>query len=189
MPFLIHYTGWIDSDDAVMALMGKHIADGKVPPVSFYGQHRLGSLLAHGFALLTLLFGFSLPILRICALLFFLGFLVVQFSLLKKIFSAEFATWAYLFLSLPLGDLMKISLDLAAGFSLMLFLGSLIIYLTYLVYYSRRDDLLPYLAFTMGLAFWSHQMTIPFSALAAFFIFLRHKFRVKAYIFSVTFFS
>lgn len=188
LPFLIHYAGWIDSDDAVMALMGKHIADGKVPPVSFYGQHRLGSLLAHGFALLSLLFGFSIPILRACVLLFFLGFLVVQFLLLKRIFSAEFASLGCLFLSLPLGDLVKISLDLAAGFSLMLFLGSLIIYLTYLVYYDHRDDLIPFLAFTMGLAFWSHQMTIPFSAVAAFYIFLRHKFRIKEYISVAAFF-
>lgn len=182
LPFLIHYTGWIDSDDAVMALMAKHIADGNVPPVSFYGQHRLGSLLAHGFALVSLLFGFSIPILRACALLFFLGFLVVQFLLLKRIFSAEFASLGCLFLSLPLGDLMKISLDLAAGFSLMLFFGSLIIYLAYMVYYNQRDDLTPFLAFTMGLAFWSHQMTIPFSGVAALFIFLRHKFRIKEYI-------
>jgi len=36
LPFLIHYAGWIDSDDAVMALMGKHIADGKVPPLSVF---------------------------------------------------------------------------------------------------------------------------------------------------------
>jgi hypothetical protein len=171
----------MDSDDAVMALMGKHIADGEVPPVSFYGQHRLGSLLAHGFALLSLLFGFSIPILRVCALLFFLGFLVIQFSLLKRIFSIEFAFLVCLFLSLPLGDLMKISLDLAAGFSFMLFLGSLIIYLTYMVFYKERDHLIPFLAFTMGLAFWSHQMTIPFSLVAALFIFLRYKFRIKEY--------
>jgi hypothetical protein len=120
--------------------------------------------------------------LRACALLFFLGFLVVQFSLLKRIFSAEFASLACLFLSLPLGNLLNISLDLSAGFSLMLFLGSLIIYLTYIAYYNQRDDLFPFLAFTMGLAFWSHQMTIPFSSVAALFIFLRYKFRIKKYI-------
>jgi hypothetical protein len=172
----------MESDDAVMALMGKHIAEGKVPPISFYGQHRLGSFLAHCFALLSLVLGFSIPILRACALLFFLGFIVVQFFLLQRIFSATFASWGCLFLSLPLGDLMKISLDLAAGFSLVLFLGSLIVSLAYMIYFNQRDDLIPGLAFSMGLAFWSHQMTIPFSTLAAFFIFLRYRFRIKKYI-------
>ena len=86
LPFLINYAGLIDSDDAVMALMAKHIDDGRVPPVNFYGQHRLGSLLAHFFALLSLLFGFSIPILRACSLFFFLCFLVVQFFLARSDF-------------------------------------------------------------------------------------------------------
>ncbi len=35
LPYLTHPAGMMTSDDAIPALMGKHIADGKVPPNSF----------------------------------------------------------------------------------------------------------------------------------------------------------
>jgi len=188
LPLLIDSKGMIDSDDAVMALMGKHIADGKVPPVSYYGQHRLGSLLSHFLALSIVLFGYSVSLLRFCSLVFFLGFICIQFLLLRRIFSHQVAAIGCLTLSLPIGHLIKISLDLAAGFSIVLFLGSLIIYLAYLIYYHGRDELTLALSFIMGLAFWSHQMSISFIATAVLFLFFKHRFHIHKYLPMVFFF-
>ncbi|MHA1725156.1 MAG: hypothetical protein ACTSXH_10000 [Promethearchaeota archaeon] len=151
--------------------MGKHISEGKTPPVSFYGQHRLGSLLAHFYALMFKLFGYSILVAKLSSLFFYLGFILIQFLLIQRITDKELAVFGCIFLSLPIGDLIKISLDSAAGFSLMLFLGSLIIYITYLIYFKNKLNLLPTLGFLMGLSFWSHQINIFFIITSLIFFF------------------
>jgi len=91
IPFLASPSGLMTSDDAVPALMGKHIAEGKTPPVCYYGGLYLGSLSSHYYALAFKVFGYSVFVLKCATLLVFLGFMVVQFVFLKAVFSFSLA--------------------------------------------------------------------------------------------------
>ncbi len=163
--------------------MGKHISEGKIPPIFWYGELRQGSLFQHVYALFFTVFGYSIFLLRFLPLLFFFAFLAVQFLFLKEIFSQEFAFVCCLLYVVPvchIGD--WLSLDIASGFSLMLFLGTLILYLTYLLYYRNRDHVLPILGFLYGVAFWTHQITVGFIITSLFFVVLKYKLAWKKHI-------
>ena len=90
--------------------MGKHIAEGKMPPICFYGQNYVGSLASHAYALFFLVFGYSIPALKIATLSFYLGFIVIQFLLLKDVFSFPFAFVYVPLLRLPFGQLLLVSI-------------------------------------------------------------------------------
>jgi hypothetical protein len=162
LPFLAAPSGLMTSDDAVPALMGKHIAEGRTPPVCYYGQLYMGSLSSHYYALAFKVFGYSLFVLKCAALLVFLGFMVIQFMFLKELFSSSLALAVSFFYSLPISPLVHAGLDSTSAFALVLLLGSLLLYLSYLIGARSRENLLPALGLTMGLAFWTHQITTAF---------------------------
>jgi hypothetical protein len=162
IPFLASPSGLMTSDDAVPALMGKHIAEGQTPPVCYYGQLYMGSLSSHYYALAFKVFGYSIFVLKCATLLIFLAFMAVQFVFLKPLFSSSLALAVAFFYSLPISPLVHAGLDNTSAFALVLLLGSLLLYLSYLVGFCSRQNLLPALGFTMGLAFWTHQITTAF---------------------------
>jgi len=163
IPFLVHNAGLTHSDDAITSLMSKHITEGKLPPLYFYGQLYQGSLFSHFSALMILIFGFSHLLMELIILAFFLAFIVVQFYFLKNLFSLTFAVMASIFYCLPIGFMGIWGCFLIANaYSMVLFLGSLIFYLSYLVSFKNKTDLLPGLGFLIGVAFWAHQISIFF---------------------------
>jgi hypothetical protein len=162
LPFLASPAGLMTSDDAVPALMGKHIAEGKTPPVCYYGQLYMGSLSSHVYALGFKVFGYSVFVLKFVTLLIFLGFMAVQFVFLREVFSSSLALAAGLFYCLPLSPLVHAGLDNTSAFPLVLLLGSLLLYLSYLVGFRGRESLLPAFGLTIGLAFWTNQITAAF---------------------------
>ncbi len=162
LPYLAAPAGMMTSDDAIPALMGKHISEGKVPPVCFYGQLYMGAISSHVFALAFKIFSYSMLVLKCTTLLFYLTFIAVQFLLLREIFSRTFAVAVAFFYSLPIPPLVAVSLDNTSAFGLVLLLGSLLLYLSYLISKRDRGDLVPALGFLMGLAFWTNQITMAF---------------------------
>jgi hypothetical protein len=162
IPFLASPAGLMTSDDAVPALMGKHIAEGKTPPVCFYGQLYMGSLSSHYYALAFKVFGYTMFVLKWATLLVFLGFMAIQFVFLKEVFSFSLALAVSFFYSLPISPLVSAGLDNSSAFAFVLLLGSLLLYLSYLVGFRSREKLLPALGLAMGLAFWTHQITTAF---------------------------
>jgi len=184
IPFLVyHYSLGKDPDAGVSALMGKHISEGKVPPVFWYAQLRLGSLYQHLYAALFKIFGYSIFILRLMPLLIFLAFLSLQFLLISDIFSQEFSFITCLIYVMPLSHLGSwLSLDVPSGFSLVLFLGVLILYLTYLIYFKNKEGLISILGFILGLSFWVHQITAGFILTSLIFIFIKFKLSWKKYL-------
>ena len=182
IPFLASPSGLMTSDDAVPALMGKHIAEGKTPPVCFYGQLYMGSLSSHYYALAFKVFGYSIFVLKCATLLVFLAFMAVQFVFLKEVFSFSLALAVSVFYSLPISPLVKAGLDNTSAFALVLLLGSLLLYLSYLIRARSRENLLPVLGLMMGLAFWTHQITAAFivTSLLLLVVQLRWQFRKYA---------
>ena len=184
IPFLASPSGMMTSDDAVPALMGKHIAEGRTPPVCYYGQLYMGSLSSHYYALAFKLFGYSIFVLKCATLLVFLGFMAVQFVFLKEVFSFSLALAVSFFYSLPLSPLVHAGLDNTSAFALVLLLGSLLLYLSYRIGFRSRENLLPALGLTIGLAFWTHQITTAFivTSLLMLIVKLRWQFRKYAWL-------
>lgn len=181
IPYLAHSSGMMTSDDAIPALMGKHIAEGKVPPVCFYGQLYMGSLSSHFFALVFKIFGYSILALKSATLVIFLGFMVVQFLLLREVFSFYFALAVTFFYSLPFPQLVTAGLDNTSAYPLVLLLGSTILYLAHLVSFKGRENLLVALGFFAGLAFWTHQVTAAFILTSFLILLFKKKFKIKSW--------
>jgi hypothetical protein len=162
IPFLVHNFGLYTSDHAVSALMAKHISEGKLPPIYYYGQLYLGTVSEHFFAGMFLLFGYSVFWVKLSTLLFYLAFIAVQFLLLKEIFPFDFALAISLFYCLPIGHLVTVSFFNTAPFALTLLFGTLLFYLTYHIAYRDKFSWIPGLGFLMGLSFWTHQISMAF---------------------------
>ena len=182
IPFLANVQGINDGDDGLIILQAKHIAEGEAPSIYNYGVIYESSTLMHVYAVLIKLFGYSLVVLRLAALGIFLTFMGVQYVMLRRMFSQAFAVMICLFYCLPLGHTLIVSLNLSGDFPSILLLGSLILYLVYLVSRYDREALLPALGFVMGLAFWVHQMTVSFIITAVILLVFKFRWRIKKYL-------
>jgi len=182
IPFLLHSYGLYTSDHAISPLMAKHIAEGKRPPVFYYGQLYLGSLSEHIFAFLYLLFGYSVFLVKFTTLLFYLFFIAVQFLLLKEIFSFDFSLLVSLFYCLPIGHLIPVSFFNTAPFPLTLLLGTLVLYSAYFICYKDKTDWIPALGFMMGLSFWTHQISMAFILTSLVLFVWRFRLQLRKYI-------
>jgi len=182
IPFLASPYGLMTSDDAIPALMGKHIAEGKVPPICYYGQLYMGSLSSHFFALVFLVFGYSILVLKCATLLIYLSFITLLFFFLKRIFSFPFASAVTLFYALPVTELINLSFDNTSAFGLVLLSGAVMLYFAHLISFESREKLLPALGFVMGLAFWTHPITVSFILTAFLILVFKFKLRVRKYV-------
>jgi hypothetical protein len=190
MPFMLHSYGLINSDDGIPAIESKHISEGMTRPIYYYGQHYMGSLPFHFYALGFKLFGYSIFLFVLMHVLFHLAFMVTQFLLFKEIF--ESPTTALLLTSfyvLPLGHLLSMTFYVGANFSVALFMGSLSIYLAYRVYAKNQAGLIPWIGFIMGIAFWTHPITICFSAVSSLLLVLKYRISIKRYLILVLYFA
>jgi hypothetical protein len=182
IPFLAQSWGTMDSDEAISTLQGKHIAEGKLPALHYYGAFFQGSLTQHYYALLFKIFGYSIFLAKLGAYLAFVAFLIVQVVLFRSVFSREFALAAGMFYVLPFRYLITVSLDVASGYTVVFMFAALIFLLTYLIYEKEKDGLKAPLGFLMGLSFWTHEISVIFILAAAVFLILRYRLRVKPYL-------
>lgn len=183
IPFLIYNFGLVDSDDVIPILVGKHISEGKLPPVYHYGQQYLGTFPYHIYALMFKIFGYSILIVLLVSFIFYLAFITTQFILFKEVFSSSnLASILCLFYCLPIGHLLAVSFHVGTSFSLVLFLSSLTVYLSFLIYKKNREDLIPIIGFCMGFLFWIHPETIVFALSSFIIVALKFRFKLKKYI-------
>ncbi len=182
VPYLAHNYGLMDSDEAVPSLQGKHIAEGRLPPIYYYGALFQGSFPQFYQALLFKMFGYSALLTKIAAYLAFVAFLVVQFLLLMECFSWAWAFVISLFYCLPLTYLLQASLDVGSHFPVVFFLGILILALTFQIFWKGQDARLAPLGVIMGLSFWTHQITAIFIATSGVFLLARYKLDIRKYL-------
>jgi len=181
LPFLVNGWGLMNSDQAIPALMAKHITEGRVPPINYYGQQYMGSLGSHIYALVFQVFGYSILTMEAVSLLFYLAFITLQFLFLKDIFSTAWAAVLSLFYSLPQWHLIVISFDSSNPYALVLFLQAAVVYTAYAIAYRNKDRLWPLLGFLMGLSFWTHQITAAAILTALLAVAFKTRFRLKNY--------
>ncbi len=182
IPYLMNNNGLFNSDDAIPALMSKHISEGKLPPVYFYGQLYMGSFAEHLYAVLIVIFGYSPLLLKVAPLMFYSAFLVIQFIFLRQLFSESFSLAVSLFYCLPIGRLLFVSMDNSHKDALVLLFGAALLYAAFQIHYQKREGLIPVYGLLLGLGFWTHQITISFIVASFLYIVLALKLRLKKYL-------
>jgi hypothetical protein len=114
----------IDADEAIVGLMGQHIASGAPIPTFYYGQHYMGSLEALCAAGIFYLFGASPFTLQLVPLLFSLILVVVIYALGREIGGVVAGRVAALLCALPPVALVVWSYKARGGFIELLVIGA-----------------------------------------------------------------
>ena len=166
--------GWpaLDSDEAVIGLMARHILHGE-RPTFFWGQNYMGPFEAYFAALLFALFGSSSFVLGLSALLLTLGFLATVYWLGRAAYgpTVGLLALAWLAISPPIFTLRQLAP--IGGYQEMLLLGGLILLgvwsrlrlptarPTSRVGWLRCTAFYAVLGLLAGLGFWSDMLIAP----------------------------
>mgnify|MGYP005836461897 CR=1 FL=1 len=170
--------GWspLDGDEAIMGLMGRHLAEGRGITTWFWGQHYMGTLEVPGIALLMLPGGeawrASVWPLRGAAILYLLALMWLHGRLAGRLAGpiAERCT----LLLLAVGPFAWLDYSMRMRHApLMMAMGALILHLTLDLIEQRRRPTLPLmmmLGFLVGLGWWHYPLIIIYllTALAMF---------------------
>ena len=167
-----------NSDEAIVALMARHILGGE-RPVFFYGQAYMGSLdawlVAAGFAL----FGQHVWVIRLIQILLYLLVIWTAAMLGEKIYgSSQVGDLAALFLAVPAVNVTLYTTVSLGGYTEALLLGNLLLLLTIWmdsqIQSNRQIKIWPFFAwgFLSGLGLWAFGLTLIYSLTSGIYLFL-----------------
>ncbi len=158
-----------NSDEAVVALMARHILDGE-RPIFFYGQAYMGSLDAWLVAAGFWLFGESVWVIRLVQGLLFVGVLLTTVKLGEAALgSRKVGALAAWFLAIPPVVVTLYTTVSLGGYGEALLLGNLILLEgLYLIGQLRADQTIPnwhwvLLGFMVGLGVWAFGLSLVYS--------------------------
>ncbi len=155
----------IDSDEAIVGLMAKHILDGKGIPTFYYGQPYMGSFEAIVAALAFKCFGISSVVLKCVPFFFSMLLIVLIFYMTLKVSADHYASLvAAMFAALPPSALLEWGLRARGGFIEILVLGALSFILLAKVIRSKRliDWPLVALGAVLGFGWWTNNQIVYF---------------------------
>lgn len=154
----------IDSDEAIVGLMAKHILEGTSLPVFYYGQHYMGSLEPLCVAVAFAIFGVSSFVLQLVPLLFSALLIVIMYRLGKEVAGPVVGRVAALLCAFPPASLVVWSFKARGGFIELLVIGALAFWLA--VRWFRKtptDRTYPALIwFLLGIGWWVNNQIIFF---------------------------
>jgi hypothetical protein len=162
-----------NSDEGIMGLLALHVAYQGDHPMFYYGQSYLGPLEGYAAAPLFRLFGPSLFALRLPLVLFFIGFLVSMFYLIRLLYSEKFALASVILLGLGSPDVLFLQLRAIGAYPEIGMLAALMCLLAaWLALSSQRPDqerwkrivIYGLLGLIVGLALWVDLLILPFVA-------------------------
>lgn len=174
---------WADSlpfnaDEAVVALMARHIALGYEFPVFFYGQAYMGSLDALLVALGFRLFGEQVWVIRALQTLLYLGTIGVTFAITRHIYAdtPQVARWTVFLLAVPTVNVTLYTTISLGGYGEALLLGCLAVWGA-LVLRTRllRAAPIPFWGWLLwgaviGLGFWAFALSLVFALPAGVYV-------------------
>jgi 4-amino-4-deoxy-L-arabinose transferase-like glycosyltransferase len=169
-----------NADEAVVALMARHILQGE-QPIFFYGQAYMGSLDAFLVAAGFRLFGEHVWVIRLVQALLYLGMLTTTAELGRRAFaSRRVAALAVLLLAIPTVNVSLYTTASLGGYGEALLLGNLILLVALLVDRAWQDNRLGRLlaascfwGFLAGLGLWAFGLTLIYSLPAGIFLLFR----------------
>ncbi|OQY26966.1 MAG: hypothetical protein B6I38_10645 [Anaerolineaceae bacterium 4572_5.1] len=146
-----------NSDEAVVALMARHILEGE-RPIFFYGQAYMGSLDAWLVAVAFRLLGESVLAVRVVQIVLYLFFLVTLWAMLQRFFvDGRVANFAVILAAVPPVLMTTYTTASLGGYSEVLVLGNLVLWLGYEVIFGvQREKIWAWLllGFVGGIGFW-----------------------------------
>ena len=164
-----------NSDEGVMGLLALHVAYQGDHPIFYYGQFYQGPLEGYAAAPLFRLFGPSLFALRLPLVLFFIGFLVSMFYLIRLLYSEKFALASVILLGLGSSDVLFLQLRAIGQYpEIEVFAALMCLLAAWLALSSQRPDqerwkrivIYGLLGLIVGLALWVDLLILPFVAAA-----------------------
>src|SRR5215469_13631278 len=167
-----------NSDEGIMGLLALHVAYQGDHPIFYYGESYLGPLEGYAAAPLFRLFGASVFALRLPLVLFFIGFLVSMFYLIRHLYNEKFALVSVILLSLGSPDVLFLQLRAIGGYpEIEMFAALMCLLAAWLALTSQRPDQQPgwqerwkriaiysLLGLIVGLALWVDLLILPFVA-------------------------
>lgn len=169
--FLI-FADWLmfNSDMAVMALMGKHISEGREFPIFLYAQNYIGSLDAWLLAPVFALFGATVDVALFFTLLELLVVQVLVYALAYRASGRMAAGWAVWYLAIPTSQYIFRAFDgISGAYNLTNILGlsSFLVGYSILTNHASQKSisgLVFGLGILLGLGFWTNPMIFYFAA-------------------------
>ncbi|HEY3130477.1 MAG TPA: glycosyltransferase family 39 protein [Acidobacteriota bacterium] len=165
----------IESDEAIVGLMARHILKGEIPTF-YWGQPYMGTLEPLAVAALFLLFGATPALLKVTSFLLFCGFLVCHYILARETFNERVAMMATTLVGVSPAFLTSWSLKSRGGYLALLLLGTLALLLANRILirgYSLRRAVL--LGIVLGLAWWTHFLAIVYIVPILLIILLKYR--------------
>ncbi len=156
----------IDSDEAIVGLMAKHILEGGPIPTFYYGQHYMGSLEPLLTTVSFSLLGYSAFALKLVPLVFSLILICLVYELAKRFVSPGAALLAALLAAIPPSPLLIWSVMARGGFIELLVIGSgaLIISVDLIREQCRGSWRFIWIGLLLGLGWWVNNQIIFYMA-------------------------
>jgi 4-amino-4-deoxy-L-arabinose transferase-like glycosyltransferase len=156
----------IDSDEAIVGLMAKHMLEGKGIPAFYYGQHYMGSLEPITVAVFFWLFGISNFALRLAPLCYFVVLIPIVYLIGYAILNRSTARLTALLTSLSPAAFIEWSTKPRGGFIEIVVISALILYLV-LKEIGNSNSIntvrLCWIAFLFGLGWWTNNQILYFA--------------------------
>jgi hypothetical protein len=156
----------IDSDEAIVGLMARHIVEGGPVPTFYYGQHYMGSLEPLCAAALFYLFGASNVTLQMTPLLFSLALIVLVYKLGHEVGGVVAGRVAAILCAVPPAALAVWSYKARGGFVELLVIGAwaMLILLRWLKTGPLNLRSPALISLLLGLGWWVNNQIIYFMA-------------------------
>jgi uncharacterized membrane protein len=154
----------IDSDEAIVGLMAKHIYEGKTLPTFYYGQHYMGSLEAILASFSFAVFGISNFALKLVPLLFSIAFIPLMYLLTYQCAGRSVALLTALLVAIPPTPLIVWGSKARGGFIEVICIGALAFLASFIWLNRNRSNLLltTVTGLLLGLGWWVNNQIIFF---------------------------
>ena len=153
----------IESDEAIVGLMGKHVLEGATWPIFYYGQAYMGSLEPLLAALSFSLFGISNIALKTIPFIFAIACVPLIFGFTKYLSNTWAARFASLYFAIAPNPLILWSSKARGGFIETVFLGTAALYICSRLLSNKKSfspALVTALGLIVGLAWWTNNQIV-----------------------------
>lgn len=170
--WLLRGVTYVDSDEAIFGLMGKHILEGREFPIFYYGAAYLGSLTGYILAVFYFFFGVSYTTLKAAALCFSLAGIVGIYFLSRLFLDEKYSLCAALFSAIAPKQLLWDTLRFGGQNAILLYSIVALILFWKLIYLrspsDRKISHVILIGTCFGVFFWASQQFLYF--LCYFFV-------------------
>jgi 4-amino-4-deoxy-L-arabinose transferase-like glycosyltransferase len=160
--FLVSANFPIDSDEAIVGLMARHILEGKGVPTFYYGQHYMGSLEPLSVATGFWLFGDNHVVLRLVPLCWFILLLIVFYRLCLENIGSHPARIATALMAVAPAAFIEWSTKARGGFIEIIVLAALSLLFAFRFYRNSEFKNAYICSFILGVGWWTNNQIIYF---------------------------